>query len=332
MYNILIIGAGGRMGNWFFRYFKYLRTFYNSHSKRKEKISYADKEHFGIDKIFLVDRKTLDKDDGSDESNVYRSTQISDFIRESHIVVFCTPTEITIKLMDKLLNSFRDETIVVEVSSVKNRIHRKFKKYLGDYKKDLKLISIHPMFGPGALISSNSNIILHIPFDKSLESVESKLVKRMFPLYEIIKLDNAVSHDALISLVISLIYFMNLIFSRTLIDTIDRYVPQNSKDRFKFLKQISGSSYKVQSILSESILLDDTSLFNGLFLDSPKSLEIIKKYGKRYSDLVSKLEKKDKWYIENYVSEIKNEISSQVDLEQSYRLLYNFINKNKKFL
>lgn len=325
--NILIIGAGGRMGSWFFRYLLYLRNLYNSRPKKNEKKSNRNKNRFKVDKIFLVDNKKLDKVDSFGNLDVYSSRNISDFITEADIVIFCTPTEITIKLLHKLLNSFESGTVIIEVSSIKNQIHKKLKKYSNDNKKNLQFISLHPMFGPGALVSSTSNIILHIPFDNSRRSAESKLVKKIFPLLEIIRLDNAATHDTLISIVISLIYFMNLIFSKMLVDTISSYDCTSGKINLKFLKQISGSSYKVQSILSESILTDDTSLFSGLFLNSPKSITIIKKYGKLYTDLVAKLEKRNKDYLENYVSGIKKEIGSQVDLEKSYRALYGYLNK-----
>ncbi len=72
---------------------------------------------------------------------------------------------------------------------------------------------------------------------------------------------NADNHDSLVSIMISLIYFINLVFSKMLIDTTEKYNSKRRKVDLKFLKQISGSSYKVQSMLSESILTDDPSLF-----------------------------------------------------------------------
>ena len=326
MSNILIIGAGGRMGGWFFRYFKYLRNNNEGLPDDFNKKSMHNKNIFRVDKIFLVDSKKKDKTDEHEEPDVFRSTKISDFLREANVVVFCTPTEITIKLLNKLLSSFEPGTIIIEVSSIKNHIHKKLELYSNDNKK-IRFLSIHPMFGPGALVSSTSNIILHVPIKNSLIYREIKLLKKIFPNLEIIKLENASSHDTLVSVMISLIYFMNLIFSKTLIDTINNYDLKSGKINLKLLKKISGSSYKIQSILSESILTDDTSLFVGLFLNSPKSITIIKKYGKLYNSLASKLEKRNTQYVGNYVSNIKKEIGSQIDVDASYCLLYEFLNR-----
>jgi hypothetical protein len=80
--------------------------------------------------------------------------------------------------------------------------------------------------------------------------------------------------------------------------------------------------------LSESILTDDPSLFSGLFLNSPISIFTIRKYGKLYNDLSELLEVTNKKDIENYVSEVKKEIATQIDLDQSYRKLYKFLNRD----
>jgi prephenate dehydrogenase len=326
MSNILIIGAAGRMGGWFFRYFKYLRSKNYDQLNEDNKKSSSNKNFFRIDKIFLVDSKKIDKLDSHKEHDVFMSTEISDFLSEANVVVFCTPTNVTIKLLRKLLNTFESGTIIVEVSSIKNQIHKKLELYSNDDKKFL-FISIHPMFGPGALVSSTRNIILHVPIKNSPKYREIKLVKKIFPNLEIIRLENAASHDMLVSIMISLIYFMNLIFSKTLLDTINNYDLRIGKINLRLLKKISGSSYKIQSILSESILTDDTSLFVGLFLNSPKSITIIKKYGKLYNKFASKLEKRNTKYVGNYVSNIKKEIGSQINLDESYRVLYEFLNK-----
>ena len=57
MSNILIIGAGGRMGSWFFRYFKYLRDIRDDKLAANNIKSRHNKKFIHINKIFLVDSK-----------------------------------------------------------------------------------------------------------------------------------------------------------------------------------------------------------------------------------------------------------------------------------
>ena len=314
------------MGSWFFRYFVYLRDQSGYLSELTKKTNH--KKYMKLDKIFLVDSKRIDYFDTIKDKNVYSSEQVSDFIKESNIIVFCTPAEITIQLFKQLIKLIQPSTTIIEVSSIKNQIHKKLRRYYYNNQKDFRFISIHPMFGPGALVASPNNIVLHVPVESSNRSHEFRLVKRIFPKFRIIKVDNAANHDSLVSIMISLIYFINLVFSRLLIDTISNYDSKSKKVNLKFLKQVSGSSYKVQSMLSESILTDDPSLFSGLFLNSPISIFTIRKYGKLYNDLSELLEVTNKKDIENYVSEVKKEIATQIDLDQSYSKLYKFLNRD----
>jgi len=322
--NVLIIGAGGKMGSWFFRYFIYLRDQYEDHLKVTKKTT--NKKYMNLDKIFLVDSKKIDNVDGFKDRKVYTSQHFSDFIKESNIIVFCTPAEITIRLLRRLVKTIQPGTIIIEVSSIKNQIHKKLSIYSNN-QKDFQFISIHPMFGPGALVNCTSNIILHVPIESSNKLQETKLVKKIFPKFRIIKMVNAVNHDSLVSIMISLIYFINLVFSKMLVDTTEKYNSKGRKVDLKFLKQISGSSYKVQSMLSESILTDDPSLFAGLFLSSPISISTIRKYGKMYNELSTMLTKPKKKYLENYVTNVKKKVSTQIDLDESYSTLYEFLNK-----
>ena len=61
MVNVLIIGAAGRMGNWFYRYLTYIRNQEdnllknNLHQNKKVK-----KNRLNINKIFLVDSRNID--------------------------------------------------------------------------------------------------------------------------------------------------------------------------------------------------------------------------------------------------------------------------------
>ena len=59
-----------------------------------------------------------------------------------------------------------------------------------------------------------------------------------------------------------MIYFINVVFSKFLIELSNAKEFQFEDNIINFFKKISGSSFKLQSLLSESILTDDLSLFN----------------------------------------------------------------------
>ncbi len=322
MANVLIIGAGGRMGNWFYRYLLYRRNQDDDLLQNIQINSKKGKNKMCINKLFLVDSKKLEN---ITEQGVYTSNRITDFVNESNIIIFCTPTEVTMNLISKLFKLFKAGTTIIEVSSIKNQIYEKLEKY-SRLRTEIQFLSIHPMFGPGALVSSTNNIILHVLMNSRYKPRETKLVKAIFPNFKIIELDGPANHDKLVSLMISLIYFINLIFSKMLLETVKELDLKSNDTKLKFIKQISGSSYKLQSLLSESILTDDISLFIGLFLSSPISKQIIKKYGRLYNELATKLEKRNRSFLEDYILMTKKEITAQINIESSYESLYKFLN------
>ena len=257
--------------------------------------------------------------------NVYTSKSISKFIKDSNIIILCTPIKETLKILDRYTIMLRPGTTTIEISSVKNPIH-KYVSNISQKYNYLKFLCIHPMFGPGAQVSSSKNIIMHVPLSLSGISRESRILGRIFPKFKRFLIDTPEKHDTLVAILISLIYFINLVFSKLLIEISTSKTLKNEKDLLKLLKQLSGSSYKIQSLLSESILTDDAPLFLNLFLGSDKSIEIIKKYGKIYDRVAKKVEQKDEKYLQNLVINTKKNIKNQIDIDYSYDLLYRFLN------
>ena len=318
MSNILIVGAAGRMGKWFFDYFINLRK---EQSEDRDLI----KKTIKVEKIFLVDPNKVEYFDMSEDLNVYTSKSITKFVEDSNIIILCTPIKETLKILDTYTIKFRPGTTTIEISSVKNPIYDYISNTSQKYSS-LRFLCIHPMFGPGAQVSSSKNIIMHVPLSLSGISKESRILRRLFPKFKKFLIDTPEKHDILVAVLISLIYFINLVFSKLLIEISTNKTLKNEKDLLKLLKQLSGSSYRIQSLLSESILTDDAPLFLNLFLGSDKSIELIKKYGKIYDRVAKKVEQKDEKYLQNLVINTKKNIKNQIDIDYSYELLYRFLN------
>ena len=318
MSNILIVGAAGRMGKWFFDYFITLR-------KEQSEGRYLSKKTIKIEKIFLVDISEIEYSNKSEPANVYSSKSITKFIEDSNIIILCTPIKETLKILDKYTIMLRPGTTTIEISSVKTPIH-KYVSNISQKYNYLKFLCIHPMFGPGAEVNSSKNIIMHVPLSLSEISRESRILGRLFPKLKRFLIDTPEKHDTLVAILISLIYFINLVFSKLLIEISSSKTLKNEKGMLMLLKQLSGSTYKIQSLLSESILTDDAPLFLNLFLGSNKSIEIIKKYGKIYDRIAKKVEQKDEKYLQNLVVNTKKNIKNQIDIDYSYDLLYRFLN------
>ena len=316
---ITIVGAAGKMGKWFFDYFINIKKgYYNLENSR----------NIIIDKILLYDIKDINyisiQQNLNKEEAVIVSTNISESIKMSDIIIFCTPLEEIINLINFNFNSFKRGSIIVDISSIKSAVYEILSSISS--KKDITTLCIHPMFGPGASISSVTNKIIFIPVNKNKRETEENLVNNIFPIFEIIKIEEPYKHDLSISVIISMIYFINVVFSKFLIELSNAKEFQFEDNIINFFKKVSGSSFKLQSLLSESILTDDLSLFNTLFIDNSTSFQIFQKYNHIFNQLLDIVGKKDKDFLKDFIQTTKNNIKKDTDIDNSYEMLYKFIN------
>jgi prephenate dehydrogenase len=314
MGNILIIGAAGKMGKWFFEYF------INATKKSNHKDSAPI---LSIDKIFLYDIKNINYGQNFKDKNIVITNNLSESVKISDIVIFCIPVNEIIKIIDGKTISFKHGSIIIEISSIKSAIH----KVLSNASINLNVttLCIHPMFGPGSSISA-TNKIIHIPVDINKSKNEEDTINELFPSFEKIIIKSPEKHDLAISVIISLIYFINLVFSKFIVEISNSREFQFEDNLLQFLKKISGSTFKIQSLLSESILTDDVSLFLTLFIDNDKSITTIDRYGQLFNNLLCKIEKKDTEHLKKYILSVRNTIEKDIDINQSYYLLYKFLN------
>jgi prephenate dehydrogenase len=318
MSNLLIVGSEGRMGKWFYKYFKYLN--------KKGKDQNTNYDLLPIVNFYLIDTQYQGVLNSKRKRDVYTSAKIKDFINKADLIVFCTPTKVTLDLITTNKRLFRSNCQIIEISSLKEIVHNRL-QYLSSKPNNLNIISVHPMFGPGASLDSNKNTIIYVPINKSKKTKDLQSIESLFPNFKIATLDSPSEHDTLISLMISLIYFINLIYARIILHVSNSINPHKKNVNINKMKGISGSSFKIQTLLTESIMTDDNSLFLSLLLDSPKSLKLIKEYGRVYHDMVDLLDQKDNERLTKIISQTRNGLMDEIDISESYNLLYKFINK-----
>ena len=283
---ITIIGAAGKMGKWFFQYFNNMKN----NPYQPENVS-----SLSIDKILLYDIKQINYIHPIDNNeHVVITNNVSESVKISDIILFCIPVNEIIKIINHNIAKFKSGSLIIEISSVKSTIH----KTLSAISLNLNIVTlcIHPMFGPGASIFSKNKAI-YIPVNNNNRKTEEDLLNKIFPSFDKIIIENPNKHDLAISVTISLIYFINLVFSKFLVELSNTKEFQFEDDLMQFFKKISGSTFKIQSLLSESILTDDVSLFLTLFVDNDKSAITINKYRQLFDDLLDKIEKKDQDFV-----------------------------------
>jgi prephenate dehydrogenase len=218
-------------------------------------------------------------------------------------VLICVPVRQTPAVVGQCSRHMKSGAALGEISSVKHKSHRA----LSRIRKDISALCIHPMFGPGATDSSQLKILI-VPVRN--KNRELGLATQLFDGVRIIAVPSARVHDDSIGLILGLTYFANLAFA-SIIPVKD----------MGLLEEISGTTFRLQTVLAESILTDDPELIASLIRDNPHALSRIGQYLKKARTL-ERLASRDHEGLLSEIRKLEAHLRSRRDLQLSYRRLY----------
>jgi prephenate dehydrogenase len=167
------------------------------------------------------------------------------------------------------------------------------------------------MFGPGASEKMQPRILL-IPVRN--EETELKITHDLFENAEIKVLPGADAHDRAIATVLGLTYFANIVFAKVM-----------SAGNMPLLKQVSGTTFGLQSLIAESIMTSDPDLVVALVQDNPYARKYIRQYLKAASAVAGMASAKDGRRLKADLKKTRSRLQKSQDLEQSYRKMYDII-------
>lgn len=283
MKEISIIGAGGKMGSWFIDFFSH-----------KKDITL---------KVFDINPQSL-----KSAPNLIVEYTIKDCVKSSDVVILCVPLKITAKMIEKCSKLMKPKSILLEISSIKNK---SFKELMNINNKIVP-ICIHPMFGPGASILKKSKIIF-IPVKNSQKEI--RIVKKIFPGFQIFEVKDVDLHDRMMGIVLGLTYFINILFT-------DAIKNENHHDLLTF----GGTTFRIQSIISESILNDDPHLICSLLFDNHFFQKELLKFNKRIIEYEKLIKNQNKSKFLKNLTNLKSSAQRSKDLGVSYSKMYKFMN------
>ena len=270
-----IIGASGNMGKWFTEYFSE-----NGYS------------------VGLYSRKLKKKK--NPKSKIFKS--IRDCVIHSDIIIISVPIETTNKIIDEVVKYSDNTKLVMEISSMKNQIVSNMKKL----SNKSQLMSIHPLFGPGANIFKPQKFIL-VPI-KSTQS-EKKLFSSLFPNSKLV-ICNANQHDQSMAYIISLVYFLNLSFVLSL-------------NKIPNLKDISGTSFTIQYLLASGIFHDTPEVISSLQISNEQFSDVLEDFMININSIERIISKHDGDEFIKIIKKAKKQILSN---KKSYDDLYQLVN------
>ena len=180
---VSIIGAGGKMGSWFLRYFS---------EKSKTK-------------VLAYDTNVLWKP----PSPATLCKNVDSCVSKADLVLVCVPITSAPSVIKDCALSMKSGAVLAEISSIKTKTFLVLKKY----SNKILPLCIHPMFGPGASSIRDTRILL-IPVKN--KETESDMVSSLMRGSEIMVLPTAQVHDKYMAIILGLTYFVNMVLAKIL--------------------------------------------------------------------------------------------------------------------
>jgi prephenate dehydrogenase len=235
--------------------------------------------------------------------NVFVAAALAECVRDADFVIVCVPVQLTPKVIRECSRHMKPGAAISEISSVKHQTFRALAKI----SHELTPLCIHPMFGPGASDKKQFKLLM-IPVRN--KEIELGLLRETFEEASIKVLPSAKEHDDAIAVILGLTYFMNIVFAKVVAKKMD------------VLKEISGTTFGIQSMLAESVLTDEPSLISALIAGNPSAAGQIRKYVREAAGVAKAASNGSG--IEKQVRQIKGLHKGQT-LQSSYKRLYEIV-------
>lgn len=281
--SITVIGAGGKMGQWFAKYF-----------------AANDYEVMGFDSETPITDKTIKK-----------ASSLVGSVLNAEIVLLCTPTRRTPEIIRLIAKEMRRGSYLIEISSQKAKTAAALLKI----PSKINPVCIHPMFGPGAKKIKGQNIIA-IPIKDAKK--ELGLVKSLFEGANFVTID-AIEHDKKIAIILGLTHLVNLVFANILA----------KDDKISLTERMSGTTFKVQKILAESIMTESTDLIETI-ISNPEIRKAAEEFWKDIGRMLTDIQEGKSEDINNYIKNVQQGLAKNTNLEDSYKKLNTMINAIEK--
>ena len=275
---ITIIGAGGKMGLWFSKYF--------------------------LDMGF--DLTGYDSENEKFVKNTKQARSLVSSILSTDYVMLCTPTRRTPEIIRLIAKEMKKGTYLIDISSEKSKTSHALSKI----PAKINPVCIHPMFGPGSKKLNGKNII-SVPIKDAKK--ELAVAKSLFPTANFVTIDSS-EHDKKIAVILGLTHLMNLVFANIL----------SKDDKISLTEKMSGTTFKIQKILAESILTESPELIETI-IANPEIRKVAEEFWKDVGRLLTAVQESKTEEVVDYVNKCKARLDANSDPETSYKKLTSMI-------
>jgi len=281
--SISILGAGGKMGTWFVKFFLgngYQVTGYDIENEIKDKA-------------------------------VIKAQSLVGAILKADYVILCTPTRRTPEIIRLIAKEMKRESYLIEISSQKSKTAASLSKM----PTKVNPLCIHPMFGPGTKKIKGQHII-SIPIKDAKK--ELSVAKSLFPGANFVTID-VIEHDKKIAVILGLTHLINVVFANILA----------KDDKITLTEKMSGTTFKAQKILTESIMTESPELIETI-ISNPEIRRVAEEFWRDIGRLLTSVQEGKSEEVIDYIKSSQERLAKTTDLENADKKLTIMVNSIEK--
>ena len=281
--SISIIGAGGRMGTWFVKFFLangFQVTGYDIENEIKDKA-------------------------------VIKAESLVGAILKADYVMLCTPTRRTPEIIRLIAKEMKRDSYLIEISSQKSKTAASLSKM----PAKVNPLCIHPMFGPGTKKIIGQHII-SIPIKDAKK--ELSVAKSLFPGANFVTID-VIEHDKKIAVILGLTHLINVAFANILA----------KDDKISLTEKMSGTTFKAQKILTESIMTESPELIETI-ISNPEIRRFAEEFWRDFGRLLTSVQEGKSEEVIDYIKSSQERLAKTSDLENAQKKLTIMVNSIEK--
>jgi chorismate mutase/prephenate dehydrogenase len=246
--HIFIVGGKGRMGRWFARFFH----------NQGHSVSIHDTAGGLPDFPFFEN--------------------LADGIAQASLILLTTPLDETPKVYEELVR-LRPSAIICDIASLKSGLLESVKKAK---EAQLRVASIHPLFGPDTRILSDKVMCLCDCGDRASFQEVRALFQETSVKLVVLPIER---HDFLTSYVLGLSHIVNIIFAHTL---------SKSGVPYKTLSEVASTTFVRQIGTTISVIAENPFLYYEIQNTNAFTLELYKQLGASMNEIVEAVLSKDR--------------------------------------
>lgn len=279
---VAILGGTGKMGRWFALFFK--------------------NKGYSV----VISGRTPERARSvADEIGVDAATSSAEAVRGANIVVVATLLEITVDTILQIRDSVEKGAIVFDIASVKGRIPAALKELS---MHGARVISTHPMFGPGAdSFSGRKVIVVPITGDEALMRWVVDFFRTAGAEVHVVK--DGEEHDRIIAITLSLTHFLNIVLGRVL-----------ARRDIQEIKKFAGTTFSLQLTLVEAVLSEDPGLYYGIENQNPDFRKLLEELISTAQETALVLDDKEV-FVKGFI-EARRSLSRDPQFQTAYERFY----------